>query len=37
LPAAESEVKVALAAHGAHADADRWPAFTGFKISKAGK
>jgi hypothetical protein len=37
LPAAEADVKVALAAHGAPADADRWATFTAFKISKAGK
>lgn len=33
----EGEVKVALAAHGAPADADRWASFTAFKISKAPK
>lgn len=33
----EGDVKVALAAHGAPADADRWATFTSLKISKAAK
>ena len=35
--APDGDVKVALAAHGAPADADRWASFTSFKISKAAK
>ncbi len=35
--APEGEIKIALAAHGAPADADRWATFTSFKISKAAK
>lgn len=37
LPASEAELKVALGAHGAPADADRWATFTAFRISKAAK
>jgi len=37
LPAPEGEIKAALAAHGAPADADRWATFTSFKISKSAK
>ena len=37
LPSSDADLKIALAAHGAPADADRWATFTGFKISKTPK
>jgi hypothetical protein len=35
LPASDLELKIALAAHGAPATADRWGTFTNFRVSKA--
>jgi hypothetical protein len=37
LPEPTSELKIALGAHGAAPDADRWATFTAFRIAKAAK
>jgi hypothetical protein len=37
LPLSDAELKIALGAHGAPADANRWATFSAFKITKAAK